>query len=170
MPRNLELKAPFSSLASGAVIARSLGARRSDRFYHTDTYFTVASGRLKLRESRGRTSELILYSRPNTKGVRVSQYTIVQIRHNREMRNALKRLFGVLTVVRKRRDLYILKNARIHLDRVKGLGGFIEFEVIVRYGMPQAKRLMNVLKRAFALRDQDCIGTSYSAMLMNKSR
>lgn len=170
MPRNLELKAPLSSSAAGAAIARSLGARRANRFYHIDTYFKVVPGRLKLREFRGGNSELIWYSRPNTRGVRVSQYAIVQVRHTREVRNALSRVFGILAVVRKRRDLFILKNARIHLDRVKGLGSFVEFEVIVRRGMPQAKRLMNILKRAFALRERDCIGTSYSAMLMNQSR
>lgn len=170
MPRNLELKAPCSSPPSGAVIARSLGARHTHRFYHTDTYFKISSGRLKLREFRRGNSELIRYFRPNTRGVRVSQYTLVQVRHGREVRKALSRIFGVLTVVRKRRDVYILKNARIHVDVVKGLGSFIEFEVIVRYGLPQAKRLMNTLKQAFALRDRDCIGTSYGTMLLKKPR
>lgn len=170
MPRNLELKAPLPSPSAGAEIARSLGARRANRFHHVDTYFKIVSGRLKLREFRGGKGELIWYSRPNTRGIRVSQYTIVQVRHTREVRNALSGVFGTLAVVRKRRDLYVLKNARIHLDRVKGLGSFVEFEVIVRYGMPQAKRLMNTLKRAFAIRKRDCIGSSYSTLLMNQSR
>lgn len=170
MPRNLELKAPLPPSAAGAAIARSLGAKLADRFYHTDTYFKIGPGRLKLREFRGGIGELIRYSRPNTRGVRVSRYTIVQVRHPAEVRNALKRVFGVSAVVRKRRDLYILKNARIHLDRVRGLGSFVEFEVIISYGMPQAKRLMNELKKAFGLRDRDCIGTSYSTLLIDQSR
>ncbi|MEX1138607.1 MAG: class IV adenylate cyclase [Bacteroidota bacterium] len=171
MPRNLELKAPLSSSYAGAAIARSLGARRTNRFYHTDTYFNIPSGRLKLREFRGNSrSQLIWYIRPNTRGVRISQYAIAPVQDTRETRKILSRLFGVQVVVRKRRDLFILNNARIHLDRIAGLGNFVEFEVIVRYGIPQAKHLMNVLKTAFSVRQRDCIGTSYCTMLMNRTR
>ncbi|MEX2116817.1 MAG: class IV adenylate cyclase [Bacteroidota bacterium] len=170
MPRNLELKAPLPSLRTGAAIARSLRARNKGLLYHIDTYFTFPVGRLKLREFRDGHGELISYARSDRKGARISRYTIMLVRYPREIRKVLRRLFGVQVVVRKRRRLYTMKNARIHLDQVSGLGSFVEFEVIVRYGLPQAKRLMNVLKTAFSVRDRDCIGTSYSTMLINRSR
>ena len=170
MPRNLELKAPLSSRTAGVAIARSLGARNKGRLYHTDTYFRVPAGRLKLREFRGGRSELISYTRPNNRGARVSQYNISRVHNAREMKRALTDVFGAVVVVRKRRELYTLKNARIHLDQVAGLGSYIEFEVIVRHGLPQAKRLINVLKTAFSVHDRDCVGTSYSTMLVNLSR
>jgi adenylate cyclase class IV len=86
------------------------------------------------------------------------------------MKRTLSRVFGILVVVRKQRDLHTLRNARIHLDLVKGLGSFIEFEVIVRHGMPQARRLMKHLRSVFSIRHRACIGTSYSALLINKSK
>jgi predicted adenylyl cyclase CyaB len=170
MPRNLELKAPLASRSEGAAIARSLGASYVGRFYQTDTYFRVPSGRLKLREFRGGKGELIRYERPDKKGTRTSIYTVVNVPHRREMKRVLTQIFGVLVVVRKRRELLTLRNARIHLDLVKGLGSFIEFEVIVRQNMPQARRLMKHLRSAFSIRNRDCIATSYSALLINQQR
>jgi len=170
MPRNLELKTPLSSRTAAVEIARSLGARNKGRLFHTDTYFKVPAGRLKLREFRGGRTELISYTRPNNPGARVSQYIIARIHSARELKRALTSVFRVLVVVRKRRELYTLRNARIHLDQVSGLGSYIEFEVIVRHGLPQAKRLMSVLKTAFSVHDRDCVGTSYSTMLVNRSR
>ncbi len=170
MPRNLELKAPLASRTEGAAIARSLGATYQGRFHQTDTYFKVPSGRLKLREFRGGKGELIRYDRPNNKGTRTSTYTVVDVPHPGEMKRVLTRIFGVFVVVRKRRELFTLRNARIHLDRVAGLGSFIEFEVIVRRGKPQARLLMKHLRTAFSIRNRDCIATSYSALLRQSAK
>ncbi len=38
---------------------------------------------------------------------------------------------GTITVVEKQRDLYLYRHTRIHLDRVKGLGTFVELETVV---------------------------------------
>jgi len=34
-------------------------------------------------------------------------------------------------VVAKRREIYLIGNVRVHLDKVQGLGGFVELEGIV---------------------------------------
>ena len=43
----------------------------------------------------------------------------------------LGRMLGPRACVRKRREVWLYENARIHLDTVEGLGRFIEIEVVV---------------------------------------
>jgi len=64
-------------------------------------------------------------------------------------------------MVIKSRIVYLYKNARIHLDRVRGLGLFLEFEVLVTKGKEQAAGLMKELRREFQIAKGDVIGGSY---------
>jgi len=47
------------------------------------------------------------------------------------MRNVLAAAYGEKAVVRKIRHLYLVGRTRIHLDRVEGLGDFLELEVVL---------------------------------------
>ncbi|MBI4417927.1 MAG: class IV adenylate cyclase [Ignavibacteriales bacterium] len=168
MNRNLELKAAVRSLRSAASIAESLPARRAGILIQTDTYFKVSSGRLKLRETQGANSELIFYARPNRRGARLSRYLRFRISNPKELSEALSQIFEKTSVIRKKRILYLHRNARIHLDLVQGLGTFVEFEVIVRRGLSQAKALMNALKKAFGIRTKDLRAGSYGDLKRTK--
>jgi adenylate cyclase class IV len=55
------------------------------------------------------------------------------------LREALVRAFGVRGRVRKQRLLLLAGPARIHLDRVEGLGDFLEVEVVLRDGQTEAE-------------------------------
>jgi predicted adenylyl cyclase CyaB len=55
------------------------------------------------------------------------------------MRTILTSILGVLGVVRKRRWLYRTGQTRIHLDRVEGLGEFMELEVVLGPGQTEAE-------------------------------
>ena len=44
----------------------------------------------------------------------------------------------VWIVVKKHREVFMLGNVRIHLDRVEGLGAFLEFEALVSRDHPEA--------------------------------
>ena len=93
-----------------------------------DTYFRVASGRLKLREEEPGEAHLIAYARPDDADVRVSSYRVVPAPDGTLA--ALSETLGVDVVVEKRRHLLLWETVRIHLDEVTGLGSFVELEAV----------------------------------------
>jgi adenylate cyclase class 2 len=169
MRSNLELKAACRSLAVAEKIARRIKAKRVGVMYQTDTYYRVKSGRLKLREIDGSWSELIYYKRSDREGSRYSNYDVVPLSSVDPLKRLFRLLFGELAVVRKVRTLYIYRNARIHLDRVRGVGSFIEFEVLMKRGKRQAQTMMVFLKREFGIEQHSIIAGSYSDLIWNKS-
>lgn len=165
MPSNLELKARIPSLHVASRQARALGARRKGIVIQKDTYFRVPRGRLKLREINKERYELIYYHRKNVKGNRFSVYKIIKVQQPDDVKSVLADMLGVRCVVRKTRELYLFRNARIHLDRVKQAGSFLEFEVLVTNGKRQAGELMKVLWSAFGIRRDAVVAGSYSDFL-----
>ncbi len=129
--RNLEFKARLADPEAALTRALALGAERAADLRQTDTYFGVANGRLKLRETAGREAELIHYERDESSNRRGSDYGRVPLAEPAALRELMGRALGVSAVVRKRRQLLLLDTTRIHLDNVEGLGDFLEIEVPV---------------------------------------
>jgi adenylate cyclase class IV len=126
---NVELKAELRDVQLARGILRSIGAAFILSFDQVDTYFRVTSGRLKKRETDGEPVEYISYERTNRAAPKLSHFSILT------EEEALER-FGTLPlpiwlVVRKKRDLWMHGNVRVHLDTVDKLGTFIEFEALV---------------------------------------
>ncbi|MEK6755415.1 MAG: class IV adenylate cyclase [Bacteroidota bacterium] len=169
MPKNLELKASYYSLAAAHDVARRIGARHVGTMRQTDTYYRVRSGRLKLREINRKTSELIYYERANRHGSRYSTYAVIPLQEARAIKKVLRAVLGELIVVRKERTLFLYKNCRIHLDRVQGLGLFIEFEVLARRGKRQAEELMRFLRTEFGIHEDFVLAGSYSDLLQKRN-
>jgi predicted adenylyl cyclase CyaB len=128
---NIELKARCDDLGRLRAACASLGAESEEPERQIDTYFGAAQGRLKLRESLRSGAELIYYLRPDVAGARESHYEIYQVEDVEGLKALLKRALGVQAVVAKRREIYLIGNVRVHLDKVQGLGGFVELEGIV---------------------------------------
>jgi predicted adenylyl cyclase CyaB len=170
MPRNLELKARLRSAAQAASVARRLGARDAGMLEQTDIYYQVPSGRLKLRIIGGKAPELIAYERPDNRGGRYSEYLVLPVADPRLTDRLFRRLVGLKLAVRKNRRLFMYKNARIHIDAVRGLGAFIEFEVMVTRGTRQARRLFETLVKEFGIRRADTVAGSYSDLLTAKRK
>lgn len=163
--RNLEFKARLADPGAALAAARQLGADLWGDLRQTDTYFAVARGRLKLRETVGFQAELIVYERDEVGETRPSDYTVVALRDAGDLREALSRALGVVAVVRKRRTLLLLDTARIHLDNVEGLGSFIEIEVPVSGEGQSAAERLKALIASLGLTWDDCIRQSYADMV-----
>jgi adenylate cyclase, class 2 len=132
--QNVELKVELRDLPLARSIARAIGAAFILDFTQTDTYYRIPSGKLKKRETEGEPPEFIFYERPAKPTAKLSSFQI----YTEEQ--ALER-FGreplpTWLVVKKRRELYMLANVRIHLDTVERLGTFLEFEAQVSRAHP----------------------------------
>lgn len=161
--KNLEIKcrvARFDGLRSALT---TLGAvRQAPMLRQVDWYFVAPAGRLKLRQANGGVGELIFYARPSTSGQRLSVWGRSTVPDVPAMRRVLANALGEAACVRKSREVWLFRNARIHLDRVGGLGTFLEIEVVVTRGARQARALMDRLIGALALAKAPLIGGSYA--------
>jgi predicted adenylyl cyclase CyaB len=167
--QNIELKARVDSLERIAETCRTLGAEPSGTLHQVDTYFHVSGGRLKLRDFRDGRAELIHYHRPDVEGPKRSDYEVVPT--DPALGAILGRALGTIATVEKRRDLWMWRNVRIHLDDVKRLGQFLEFEAVVSEAFPESICHAHVarLRDVFSIRDQDLLATSYLEMILSQS-
>lgn len=107
----------------------ALGARHVGTFQQTDIYFKVPEGRLKLREVKDdSTGELIYYERENIAGPKSDDIFILRVQEPQELKKILKKILTPLVIIEKVREIYRYEGTQIHLDTVKKLGKFIEFE------------------------------------------
>jgi predicted adenylyl cyclase CyaB len=134
MPRNIEIKARISRIEALLPIARALADGEASIIDQDDTFFNVPHGRLKLRQFADGSAELIHYHRPDIEQAKASDYVRVPVADAAALRAALARGCGIAGRVRKRRWLLRVGATRIHLDRVEGLGDFMELEVVLRDG------------------------------------
>ena len=125
----VELKAKVNSLKAIGRKLKTLGARRIGTFRQIDVYFNVPKGRLKFREVRGNNkAELIYYEREDTAGPKEGDVFILKIQEAEVFKNLLKRILKTSAIVEKARVIHQYQGTHIHLDRVKKLGNFVEFE------------------------------------------
>jgi adenylate cyclase class IV len=134
MARNVEIKARVADLGALRRRVESLTGDEPEVIDQHDTFFHVAHGRLKLRRIPGASAELIAYERPDRAAARRSTYEIVPVADPDRLERALAAALGVAGTVQKRRLLYRSGRTRIHLDRVFGLGTFLELEVVLGAG------------------------------------
>ena len=86
------------------------------------------------------------------------------------LREALASVLGVEVVVSKARRLFVFEGVRIHLDRVEGLGDFIEFEGVATDGTDPGDfvALLTTLRTHFAIAEDDLVPHGYSDLSMGR--
>ena len=111
-------------------------------------FFRCDSGRMKLRAFSDEQGELIFYRRQDQKGPKESFFVRSPTSDPQSLRGLLSLLYGTVGRVQKSRHLFIIGRSRVHLDRVKDLGDFIEIEVLLDddepndVGVKEANQLM----------------------------
>jgi adenylate cyclase class IV len=140
MARNVEIKARLpGSIESLLPRARAMADGPEVLIEQDDTFFTCAQGRLKLRDFGDGSGELIHYERADAPGPKLSDYVRAPTTDPAALREALIRAQGVQGRVRKTRWLLMVGQTRVHLDRVHGLGDFMELEVVLHDGQSAAQ-------------------------------
>ncbi|HEY9067669.1 MAG TPA: class IV adenylate cyclase [Burkholderiaceae bacterium] len=138
MARNVEIKAALVDFDAALARAGALADRGPELIEQDDTFFACPHGRLKLRAFADGRGELIAYQRPDAHGPKTSDYTIAPVADPAALRTTLERALGSVGRVVKRRTLFLVGRTRVHLDRVAGLGDFLELEVVLRDGEAEA--------------------------------
>ena len=167
MGRNVEIKARLDAIAPVESRVAKLATEGPVTLRQRDTFFRVARGRLKLREIEGRPAELIAYQRADLPGPALSRYTIVPISDARACLEALGTALGELCCVEKVRTLYRVGSTRVHLDRVRELGEFIELEVVLepRQSTEDGDAIAGALLTALEVPQSARIAVAYADLL-----
>lgn len=133
MARNIELKARARAFDELRERAASLASDAPLIFRQQDFFYDVPRGRLKLRQfDDGTPSELIFYQRDDKDGPKASYYTRSPVTNPEAMHALLATALTTRGIVTKERHVYLVGRTRIHLDRVDGLGDFVELEVVLQ--------------------------------------
>lgn len=167
--RNVELKAHDDDPARTLAACRELGARDQGVLRQRDTYFELADGcgRLKLREEDPGVPYLVHYARPVGRQQRESRYRVAEVADAATTRVLLDAALGVECVVAKERHLFLWEGVRIHLDRVDGLGTFVELEAVADRDSDLALEHSRVatLRTALAIYDDRLVAVGYAELL-----
>ncbi len=134
MARNVEIKARVGDPVALRARVAPRATAPAAVLQQTDTFFVVPSGRLKLRDFGDGSGELIFYERPDRPGPKESSYSRAACADPAALGAVLGRALGVRGVVEKRREVFLLGRTRVHLDDVRGLGRFMEIEVVLEAG------------------------------------
>ena len=136
MARNVEIKARIASVEALLPTVAALANRGPVEIAQQDTFFRCAAGRLKMRDFLDGTGELIFYRRTDQAGPKESFYVRSATSAPGTLRQSLALAYGEAGIVVKQRTLFLVGRTRVHLDRVQGLGHFVELEVVLGENEP----------------------------------
>ena len=164
---NIELKARCEDLGRLRETCESLGAEGQEPERQIDTYFSVSHGRFKLRESSESGAELIYYVRDDVVEARESHYDLYQVEDPEGLKAMLTKALGVSVVVAKRRETFVIDNVRIHLDKVQGLGSFVEIQGTIDNSgeLPLVADEVQGIQRALGIDPQSLVKESYAVLV-----
>ena len=167
MARNIEVKARIASVEALAPKAAALATEGPRQIAQDDTFFRCDTGRLKLRAFSDDDGELIFYRRADAAGPKESFYLRSPTSAPHVLRESLRLAYGQTGRVRKQRTLYLAGRTRIHLDRVEGLGDFLELEVVLAEGEPAdaGVREAQALMRALGVEPSQLVEGAYVDLL-----
>jgi len=168
---NIELKIGVNSFRGIKKLLKEINAKESGILIQKDTYYNSKNNRLKLREINNREFVLIGYSRPDKESAKLSNYDLLYL--DKDQAKTLKKImrdsFGEKVIVKKKRELWIYENTRIHLDLVEGLGKFLEIETVVGEGTKKARKEYDEIYGFLKLDEFKKYKKSYSDLMIKKN-
>jgi predicted adenylyl cyclase CyaB len=162
----VELKARYED--HGKARALLAGADHAGTLQQVDTYFAVGERRLKLRSVAGaKEGQLVYYERPDVAGVKESRVLLTTVPDAKAVLEILTQVFPTKAEVRKTREVYRFQGVQVHLDTVRGLGRFLEFEKVLgdESEREEGKKHLEALRLYFQIPNEDLMTSSYSDFL-----
>lgn len=168
---NVEIKARCAdpSFIRNYLVSNNAEFRGTDE--QTDTYFKVINGRLKLREGNIE-NNLIWYERTDKAGPKNSHFNLVKVEDAKGLKEALTKANGIKVIVKKRREIYYIRNVKFHIDEVPGLGSFVEIEagnILADLSQEELNDQCIFYLSKFGIDEKDLIEVSYSDMLSQET-
>lgn len=163
MAKNIEIKARIGNEVQLMSVLNSIVKQKPEILVQKDIFYKIRNARLKLRSINGGENELIFYRRPDDKSPKESSYYRIKVIFPSIANLVLRTILGTRGIVKKHRNVFYLENIRIHLDRVEGIGSFIEFEYLVDKFHTEVmgrERLKNLLS-TFEINSTDLCAISY---------
>ena len=170
MPSNIEIKAHVRNFSETRDRAEKLSDTPVQVIPQEDTFFNTPQGRLKLRVFDSNQGQLIYYTRPDQEGPKRSDYHISHTSDPENLKRVLALAYGIRSVVRKTRYLYLVGQTRIHLDDVEGLGHFLELEVVMQEGQSdaQVQAIAEDLMASLGVEGNDLLKGAYMDLLESR--
>jgi len=167
MAANIEIKARASNFNRQKMITETLSDIPGEQIWQEDIFFKISKGRLKLRIFDSGSGELIYYMRADSSGPKMSQYQISATNEPESLRSVLASSLGVRGIIKKQRTIYKIGHTRIHFDKVKNLGNFIELEFVMLDNTSKNEALQTIknLMEKLEIQDNHLIDTAYIDMV-----
>ncbi|SPP77795.1 uncharacterized protein LOC117580850 [Drosophila guanche] len=168
--RNVEIKARIpggsEDFARRLDIAKQLtGSPTGELLVQRDVFFnSPLGGRLKLRYLQPPArSQLVYYNRPDVAGPKLSSFNKLEIDEPAVLEKILSQTNGIQGELAKTRHLFMHEQTRIHLDEVRDLGYFMEFEVCLRaeQTLEEGQAVAEQLAETFGIQKADLMSGSY---------
>ncbi|CAI9723296.1 Hypothetical predicted protein [Octopus vulgaris] len=171
MHTNIEIKSRVKDVEQLKEKVHLESGARTDLLIQEDIFFNVPQGRLKLRKTQGNKSKLIFYERKDTENAKESKFDISVIEDPMSLEIVLSRALGIKGIVKKRRELYIAGQTRIHIDDVEGLGNFMELEVMMKEDQEKLEgvKIAEDFMKKFNIQKSDLIAGAYIDLLHEKN-
>ena len=171
MARNVEIKARIESIEALLPKAMVLADCGPFEIVQDDTFFQCDAGRMKLRVLSPNEGQLIFYTRSDQQDPKESFYIISPTASPDTLREVLSLAYGQAGRVRKHRTLFLVGRTRVHLDRVEGLGHFLELEVVLSENeTPEsAIEVARGLMVQFGIGQEQLVGCAYVDLLAQRS-
>ncbi|XP_037966394.2 uncharacterized protein LOC119691909 isoform X1 [Plutella xylostella] len=173
--RNVEIKAKVHDIDGIIKSATELSGGPGSVINQDDTFYNVTSGRLKMRFYGDSAATLVRYDREDTEGPKLSDYELLHFAATegekaKTLDDMLKKCLGVRGRVVKERKLFMVGQTRVHIDTVKGLGHFMELEVVLRPEQTAAEGedIARDLQLKLGVKDRDLIQCAYVDLLDKK--